>query len=465
MRKLLSIRILKFIRIEMKINKAIILAVLIFVTSLTLKAQNNGSVIDKVIAVIGNNVILKSDLESQIVSMRAQGVLIDDNIRCELLEELLFQKLLLHQAEIDSVTVSDKEISSEIDRRMNYFIAQIGSEKKLEQYYKKSILEIKEEFRVIVKDQMVSQRMQSKITASAEVTPKEVKTYYNNLNTDSIPTVESEVEYAQILFNAKQSFKEKKAAKDRIEKFRNRIIDGEDFSTIAILYSDDEGSAKKGGELGFMGRAELVPEFSVTAFKLKTKAVSEVIETEFGFHIIQLIERRGQKVNVRHILVQVKVDEKEVSKAKNLADSVYNLLMTDTLTFEALAVKYSDDKQTKKSRGIVVNPNSGTAIFSIDQVNPQVYYTIDKMKPGEVFKPVPSQERDGGKGYRIIKLITKTVPHKATFENDYSKVQAAALANKQNLVTKEWIKAKVYHTYIKIEADYENCNFQNKWIK
>tara|TARA_B100000809_G_scaffold199394_1_gene199376 strand:- start:3462 stop:4811 length:1350 start_codon:yes stop_codon:yes gene_type:complete len=449
----------------MKINKAIILTVLVLVTFLTVKAQDSGSVIDKVIAVIGSNVILKSDLESQIVSMRAQGVLIDDNIRCELLEELLFQKLLLHQAEIDSVTVSEKEVESEIDRRMNYFIAQIGSEKKLEQYYKKSILEIKEEFRIIVKDQMVSQRMQSKITSSAEVTPKEVKTYFNGLNKDSVPTVESEVEYAQILFNAKQSFKQKKAAKDRIDKFRNRIIDGEDFSTIAILYSDDEGSAKKGGELSFMGRAELVPEFSVTAFKLKTKAVSEVIETEFGFHIMQLIERRGQKVNVRHILVKIKVDEDEVLIAKNLADSVYNLLSTDTLTFEELAAKYSDDKQTKKSRGIVVNPNTGTALFSIDQVNPQVYYTIDKMKPGEIFKPVPSQERDGGKGYRIIKLIAKTDPHKASFENDYSKVQAAALANKQNSATKKWIEGKVANTYIKFEDDYGNCKFQNVWVK
>ena len=303
------------------------------------------------------------------------------------------------------------------------------------------------------------------ITASAEVTPKEVKAYYDNLNKDSIPTVESEVEYAQILFNAKKSTKEIKAAKDRIEGFRNRIINGEDFSTISILYSDDEGSAKNGGELGFMGRAELVPEFSVTAFKLKNKAVSEVIETEFGFHIMQLVERRGQKVNVRHILVKVKVDEEEIVKAKNLADSVYNLLSTDTLTFEELAAKYSDDKQTKKSRGVVVNPNTGTSLFNIDQVNPQVYYTIDKMKAGEVFKPVPSQDRDGSKGYRIIKLITKTEPHKATFENDYPKVQAAALANKQNSATKKWIEGKVYHTYVKLEDDYMNCNFQNKWTK
>jgi len=449
----------------MKINNVIFLAAIVLITSLTVKAQVKGSVIDKVIAVIGNNVILKSDLESQIVSMRAQGVLIDDNIRCELLEELLFQKLLIHQAEIDSVTVSDKEVEGEIDRRMNYFIAQIGSEKKLEQYYKKSILEIKEEFRIIVKDQMLSQRMQSQITASAEVTPREVKAYYDNLNKDSIPTVESEVEYAQILFIAKQSFKQKKAAKDRIDVFRNRIIDGEDFATIAILYSDDEGSAKKGGELGFMGRAELVPEFSVTAFKLKNKAVSEVIETEFGFHIMELVERRGQKVNVRHILVKIEVDEDEVLITKNIADSVFNLLSSDTLSFGELAAKYSDDKQSKKSRGVVVNPSTGTSIFSIDQVNPQVYYSIDKMTPGEVYKPVPSQERDGSKGYRIIKLITKTVPHKATFENDYAKVQSAALADKQNSATKIWIEGKLKNTYIKFDDEYKNCNFQNTWTK
>lgn len=450
---------------KMKINKLVIALLLMLSVSMSVKAQDNGKVIDEVIAVIGSNIVLKSDLESQIVSMRAQGVLIDDNMRCELLEELLFQKLLLHQAEIDSVTVTEKEVESEIDRRMNYFIAQIGSEKKLEQYYKKSILEIKEEFRIVVKDQMVSQRMQSKITSSASVTPKEVKTYYDNLNKDSIPTVESEVEYAQILFNAEESFTERKAAKDRIESFRNRIIDGEDFSTIAILYSDDPGSAKKGGELGFMGRGELVPEFSVTAFKLKNKAVSEVIETEFGFHIMQLIERRGQKVNVRHILVKVNVDEEEVVKAKNLADSVYNLLSTDTISFEDLAAKYSDDKQTKKSKGIVVNPNTGTALFSIDQVNPQVYYTIEKMKPGEIFTPVPAQSPDGAKGYRIIKLLTKTEPHKATFENDYAKVQSAALANKQNSATKKWIEGKVNNTYIKFEDDYKNCKFKNTWIK
>lgn len=447
-------------------NRIIIALSLFFaVSTQSVVAQEDGAVIDKIIAVIGDNVVLKSDLETQIVSLRTNGVLIDDNVRCEMLEEILYQKLLLHQAELDSVTVTDNEVESEIERRMNYFIAQIGSEKKLEQYYKKSILEIKEEFRVIVKEQMTSQRMQGKITSSVEVTPKEVKAYFKSLEADSIPTIESEVEFAQILINAKESVLEKEEAKDRITAFRDRIIKGEDFSTLAILYSDDEGSAKNGGELGFLGRGELVPEFSVVAFKLKNKSVSQVIETEFGFHIMQLVERRGQKVNVRHILVKIKIGDEQVKLANNLADSVYNLLTTDTLTFEQLAEKYSDDKQTNKNGGLAVNPNAGTSIFSIDQVNPQIYYTIDKMKIGEVSKPVPAQGQDGKKGYRLIKLITKTEPHKANLDSDYDKIQNAALANKQNLNTANWIKSKVSQTYIKIDDDYKDCQFENNWIK
>jgi len=446
-------------------SKILVLVAIILSISTCLRGQEDGVVIDAIIAVIGDNVILKSDLESQIVSLRAQGVFVDDKARCELLEELLFQKLLLHQAVIDSVTVTESEVESEIDRRMNYFIAQIGSEKKLEQYYQKSILEIKEEFRVIVKEQMVSQRMQGKITSSVQVTPKEVKTYFSNLSEDSIPLIESEVEYAHILFNAKESEAEKQQAKDRLNSLRERIIKGEDFSTLAILYSDDEGSAKNGGDLGFMGRAELVPEFSIVAFKLKNKAVSEIIETEYGYHIMELIKRRGQKVNVRHILIKVKVGEEQIEKTKNLADSVYNLLETDTLTFGELAEIYSDDEQTKKSRGLVVNPQTGLSLFNIDQVNPQVYYSIDKMNPGEIVKPVPAQSREGRKGYRIIKLITKTLPHKATFDTDYSKIQGAALANMQNKATRNWIIGKVGQTYIKLDDSYKNCDFENTWVK
>lgn len=446
-------------------NRIVVLVAVLLMVSYGLNAQNEAKVIDKVVAVIGGNIILKSDLETQITSLRAQGLLVDENTKCELMEELLFQKLLLHQAILDSVVVSDDEVEGELDRRMNYFISQIGSEKKLEEYYKKSILEIKEELKGNIKDQMISQRMNGQITSGTEVTPKEVKTFFNSLHKDSVPTIESEVQYAQILFNAKESVEARQSAKDKIAGFRKRIIAGESFSTLAILYSEDPGSAKKGGELGFMGRAELVPEFSLVAFKLKNKAVSEVIETEFGFHIMQLIERRGQKVSVRHLLIKVNIEESQIEIAKNLADSVYNLLQIDTLTFEDLALNYSDDEQTKKSRGLVVNPQTGTSIFQLDQVNPQIYYSIDKMDVGELSKPVPSQGQDGKKGYRIIKLISKTKAHKATFEADYSKIQNAALADKQKNNTKNWITEKVGNTYIKIDEEFDECKFENSWVK
>ncbi len=435
-----------------------------FISILPVIAQpQEGVVIDKVLAIVGENTILKSDIESQVVSMRANGVLVDENAKCQMFEELLFQKLLLNQAALDSITVTDAEVEAEIERRLNYFIAQIGSERKLEQYYKKSIAEIKDEFRKIVKEQMISQRMQGQITGNVVVTPKEVKAYYNSIDPDSIPTIESEVEYAQILINAKESKAAKKEAYEKIESLRERIIKGEEFSTLAILYSEDEGSAKGGGELGFLGRAELVPEFSVVAFKLKNKAVSDVVETEFGYHIMQLIERRGQKVNVRHILVKVKIDEEEVQKAKNLADSVYSLIGTDTLTFDQLALKYSDDKNTKNNGGLAVNPQTATSIFYIDQVNPQIYYTIEKMKPGEISTPVPAQDSNGKKGYRIIKLITKSEPHKATIETDYDKVKGAALADKQNKATLDWVSKKSKKTYVKIDPEYKQCSFENNW--
>lgn len=450
---------------KIQVRIKVVIAVILLVGAFNLKAQQDGTVIDKIVAVVGDNTILKSDIESQVVSMRANGVLVDDKTKCQMFEELMFQKLLLHQAELDSVTVTDAEVESEIDRRLNYFIAQIGSEKKLEQYYKKSMLQIKEEFRVIVKDQIVSQRMQGKITSDVKVTPKEVKAYYNSLDMDSVPMIESEVEYAHILINAKESDSAKKAARDRINELRERIINGEEFSTLAILYSADEGSAKNGGELGFMGRAELVPEFSVTAFKLKNTAVSEIIETEYGFHIMQLVERRGQKVNVRHILIKVQVEEQQVKEAKNLADSVYNLLSVDTITFEQMAEQFSDDKQTNKNGGLAVNPQTGTSVFYIDQVNPQVYYTLEKMEVGTTSLPVPAQTVDGKKGYRIIKLIKKSEPHRATLDSDYDKVQNAALVYKQNEATRTWIKSKIKGTYIKLSDDFTSCEFDNKWIK
>lgn len=438
---------------------------LLILSGFSLKAQDEGKVIDKVIAIVGGEVLLQSTLETQFASIRAQGNIVDEATKCEIAEEMLFQKLLVHQASVDSVVVADEEVEGEINRRLSYFIAQIGSEKKLEQYYKKSMAEIKDEFRIVVKEQMIAQRMQGRITSNISITPKEVKAFYNRIPEDSIPQIESEVEYAQLVFYAKESNEEKEAARARIEAIRDRIIKGEDFATLAILYSEDEGSAKKGGEIGFMGRAELVSAYSAVAFKLKNTAVSEIVQSEFGFHIIQLIERRGQKANTRHILIKIKTSDKEVQKAKNLADSIYSVIPTDTITFGDYALKYSNDEKSNKSNGMVANPATGTTTFNIDEVDPQVFYTLDKLNPGEISKPVPAQSLDGKKGYRIIKLISKTEPHKASLENDYSKIQNAALSGKENQETLKWIKEKLKSTYVSISDDYNKCNFENPWVK
>jgi len=442
-----------------------ILAITFILLNLTIYSQNeSGKVVDGIVATIGDKIILKSEIESQIVSLKAQGVIIDDEAKCQLFEDLLYQKLLIHQAELDSVSVSDAQVESEMNRRLDYFISQVGSEKRLEQYYKKTMVEIKNEFRSVIEEQLIAQMMQSNITGGIKVTPDEVKQYYNSLPEDSIPMINSEVEVAQILINAKQSEAARNTAKERLNEIRERIINGEQFATLAVLYSEDEGSAKKGGELGFLGRADLVSEYSTAAFKLKnSNIVSEIIESQFGFHIIQLIERRGQKINTRHILIKIKDDEEQILLAKQKADSIYNLIGTDSLTFGELALKYSDDKQTKNSDGLMVNPQTGTAVFEIDMVDPQIFYIIDNMNAGDVSTAVPAESFDGKKGYRIIKLISKSEAHKAKFETDYARIQQEALMNKQGSSTSDWIKGKIATTYIKIDEEYNNCTFDNNW--
>lgn len=425
-----------------------------------------GKSIDGIIAVIGDKIVMQSEYENQIASIKSQGIIIDNETKCQILEELMFQKMLVNQAAIDSVIVTDAQVDGELNRRLNYFISQIGSEKKLEQYYKKSMQEIKDELRDIIRDQLTGQMMTQNISSGVKITPKEVKEFFDALPEDSIPTINSEIEVAQLLINAKQSNRVREEAKERLNGIRERILKGEQFSTLAILYSEDEGSAKKGGELGFMGRADLVPEFSAALFKLKNnKTVTEIVETQFGFHIIQMIERRGQKVNSRHILIKIKDDEQEILLAKQRADSIYSLIFTDTLTFGQLAYRFSDDDKTKKSDGLMVNPQTGTSVFEIDQIDPQIYYIVEKMKAGDISKPVPAESFDGKKGYRIIKLISKTEPHKATFETDYAKVQEAALATKNNEVTNTWINSKLASTYVRIDEEYKGCLFQNKWVK
>ncbi|MBK7964163.1 MAG: peptidylprolyl isomerase [Bacteroidetes bacterium] len=427
--------------------------------SMTLKAQPKDElVVDKVAAVVGNHIILLSDIETQFQQYLSQTTLGEEELRCRIIDQLLLNKLLLHQAAIDSVTVTDDQVKQKINQNMAYYISQIGSAEKLEKYYGKSIAQLKEEFRPMIKDQLVSQQMQSKVTSQVNANPSDVKAFFENIPKDSLPLINAEVEYSQILRNVPVGEDEKAKAKEQITTLRNRILAGEDFGTLALLYSQDKESAKQNGELGFVNRGDLVPEFEAAAFRLKNVVdVSPVVETQFGFHIVQLIERRGEKINVRHILIPVKVTNEDVVRTQIEMDTLVSKLRTGAMTFSAAAEKYSDDKDTKLNGGLVVNPATGSSHFEADMVDPVILFQLDKMKVGEYSNPISTTTREGGQGFRILFLKSRTEPHRLNLKDDYQKLQELALSDKQNTVLEQWRNKKKLTTYIRIGEDYNTC--------
>ncbi len=425
-------------------------------------------VIDRVVAVVGLNPILQSELEAQYKQMVAAQEAMDDNARCKILEDLLYQKLLLAQAQKDSVEVSEAQLEQELDRRMNYYVQQFGSEERFAAFYGKSVDDYKSDLRENVRNILLSQQMQSKITGDITVTPNDVRTFYNSIPPDSIPFINAEVEVGQIVSKPKISAEAKKEAKEKIEGIRKRIMKGEStFTAMAALYSEDPGSANKGGLYEHIQRGQFVPEWDAWAFKLKPNEISEVFETVYGYFIVQLIERRGNEVDARSLLISPKVDINGMLKAKLLLDTIYTRLGSDTLTLNEAAAKYSDDDESKNNGGLIVNPFSGNTRFQMDelgQIDQTVAFAIDKLKIGEYTKPMPMSGSDGKQAYRIVYLKTRTLPHRANLTDDYQRMQAIALAKKQQEAIRLWIKRKSLDTFVRIADDYKNCPFTNKWI-
>ncbi|MCX6267991.1 MAG: peptidylprolyl isomerase [Bacteroidetes bacterium] len=434
--------------------------------TISLPAQSlQDTVIDGVVGIVGGNVILKSDVENQYFQIRSQGNIqgTAPKLKCQIFENLLFQKLLLHQAQVDSISVTDAQVELEMDRRMRYFISQAGSPDRLEEHFGKSLLEIKNELRDVIKEQMLTEQEQQKITKDASITPSEVKAFFKKIPKDSIPLINSEFEIGMIVKQPLISDTEKQEAKDKLKGFKERIAKGDDFSTLAVLYSEDPGSSKQGGELGMFKRGEMRPEFEAAAFRLKPGEVSDIVETEDGYHLIQMIERRGEYINVRHILVQPKVSLLNLGKAKATLDSVASLITNKKTTFDIAVVKYSDDPG-KNSGGLMINPVSGNSRFEASQIDAKIFFVIDKLKTGDVSSPVLTNER-GKQDYRIYFLKTRTNPHKANLEDDYARIQQMALDMKKQEVIDEWMTKKVNSTYISIKDDFRNCSFERKWIK
>lgn len=420
-------------------------------------------IIDEVVAVVGANYILASDIETMYLQYREQGQSTNARaLRCRIFEELLFQKLMLNQAELDSIEVTDEMINQTMDARFKYYIQQFGSQEKMEKFYKKSLLEIREDFRQNVKEQMMVDEVQQGLVKDVKVTPAEVRRMFNELPPDSVPVIEIEYEIGRITKEPAVSKDELDATRTRLKALRERILNGESFNALAVLYSDDPGTARRGGELGFVSRGQLYPEYEATAFTLKRGEISDVIKTKAGFHIIQLIERRGEQVNTRHILLMPKVSDEELNKASKLLDSVAVLTREKKMTFSEAALKFSDDPG-KINNGLIVNPNSGNTKFNPSQLNEIVAKTVAGLKIGEVSNPIALLNDEGKETIQLLYKFSETKPHKANLKDDYNYIQEWALNKKKAEIIDKWITDKISKTYFRIGPAYGDCNFQHTW--
>lgn len=423
-------------------------------------------IIDKIVGIVGNEIIMMSDIENQYIQMASQQMKVDGNTRCEILEDMMFQKLLYVQAQKDSLSVTPKEVETELDRRLSVFINQIGSEQKLEEYFGKTIKSIKDDLRSTIEEQMLAQKVQQKIIGDTKVTPSEVKNFFEKLPADSIPTIEAYYELSEIVIKPEVSKEDKEKVVAELNKIRERILNGESFSTMAVLYSEDPGSAMKGGELGFVSKTDLVPEFSQVAFNLTSPLdVSQVVETEYGFHIIQMIEKKGNMMNFRHILMKPKVSMEALEAADKKANEVYSILQSDTISFIDAVKKYSNG-DSKGSDGKVMNPYYGDARMTSDFLDPYTKSAVMPLKEGEYSKPFLSSDNKGSRVIKIVRLDLDVKEHKANLKDDYLTLQRAALEDKNSRLIDEWVKDKVQSVYIKIDDEYKDCNFNvNCWIK
>lgn len=430
---------------------------------------NDYQIIDGVIAVVGRNMIKESELETSFLQAKSQVGIMENafDTRCNIFESMLINKLMLHQAEIDSIEVTDEEITRELDSRIKQMIRMYGSQEVMEKMMKKSVSEIKTIYRDLIRENIMIAQIDQKLTGTINITPQEVVDFYQSIPQDSLPVIEQEYRFAQIVKLPEISDEEKEAVKSRLNDYRERILKGSKFSTLATLYSDDPASAKQGGELGFFSRGDMVAEFENAAFSLQEGEISPIIETQYGFHIIQLIERRGNQVNCRHILLQPKISELQMEQARKELSEIKDEIAKGEITFEDAVVKYSDDA-SKINGGVIVNPYNASASFSKDAINETMQNVdrvdFDAMKEGDITDPVRFKS-DLADAYRLIKVTRKTSAHKVNLTEDYDKIQESALNSKKTDIIKEWAEKRIKNTYININPEYRDCNFKLNWLK
>ena len=424
--------------------------------------------IDDVVATVGDDAILRSDIEYQYEQALIDGANYGGDMKCHIFEQLLIQKLMINQAKIDSVMVQDNEVVNQVDSRINYFMQQVGGQEKLEEYFNKPIMQIKRDQMDIVRTQLITQKMQGEITKDIKITPSEMRRYYSQMSEDSIPFVPAQYEIMQIVLFPAVEQEEIDRIKGRLREFQKQVAEGRDFATLAVLYSDDPGSASRGGDLGWYSKAGFVPEFSAVAFNLQEKGkVSKIVETEFGYHIIQLIDKKGDRINCRHILMKPKISAENKKKASDFLDTITSMIEKDKITFEHAAIRFSMDKDSRSNGGLMVNPNNGSTKFQINELPAEVAKAIQGLKEGEYSKPfMMVDERRGKETYRIVMLKRRHEPHKANIRDDYSMLQTLMEERKRKDVVDNWIKQRIKELYVNISPEWQNCDFEYEgWVR
>jgi peptidyl-prolyl cis-trans isomerase SurA len=442
-------------------NRLLLMAYCLLMMGGTLMAQDN--VIDEVIWIVGEEAILRSEVEEERLRAQYEGQSIAGDPYCVIPEQLAVQKLFLHQAELDSIEVNESSVSSQVDMRMNYYISQIGSKEKMEEYFRKSSSEIREEMMTMVRNQMIIQQMQSKLTENISPTPAEVRRYYNALPQDSIPMVPAQVEVQILSIEPSVPLEETERIKSRLREFTERVHTGNaDFSMLARLYSEDVESAKRGGELGFVGKGQLVSEFADVAFNLTDpKRVSRIVQTEYGYHIIQLVEKKGDRINCRHILLKPRISSDDKVRAIGKLDSIRTLVVDSGMTFEVAVAKFSEDKSTVMSGGLMTNMNTGASKFEYQDLPPEIAKQIYTLKEGDVSLPFVMIDRTKNKEIcAIVRLKTKRDVHKANLVDDFQVIREMYEQKLRVDLIEKWIRQKQNEIYVSIDPAWRGCDFQ-----
>jgi peptidyl-prolyl cis-trans isomerase SurA len=439
----------------------------ILISLFAVSGYSQKQLLDRVVATVGGEIILLSEIEEQYSYMKSQRPEISADTRCMILDNLMLNSLLLNQSKRDSVLVTDEEVEQELTARVDQILGQMNNDiAQFESYYGQTVAEVKEQFREDLRNRKQTDKMRAKITEGMTVTPSEVQAYFNSIPRDSLPYFNSEVEISEIIITPKANDLQKKITSDKLNDIKQRIANGESFATLAEKFSDDPMSARVGGDLGWAKRGTFVPAFEAAAYRLEPNEISEVFESEFGFHIVQLLERRGNSIHARHILLKPEITQGDLDAVKSKLDTVRQKINDKKITFSQAVKDYSDKTaQSYHNDGRMVNQGTGNTFFETRDLDPDIYFATESMKIGELSKPIETITSFNETQYRVIKLISRSEPHKANMRQDYNRIQQATLDSKKNKYINDWLLQKVSGTYITVEAELQKaCPNVTRWV-